>query len=148
MNEITELEATLSDALRAAAEEGSVGIQDLKDWRAEQRVSLTELKNMLNLLEAEQKLIHQKRKTEEEAELSQNQAREEKWLRKKAILIQQSVHQPQEEGPPEKRAEMPMQFQDPQSLPARPPLPQRRTCLLYTSPSPRDVSLSRMPSSA
>ena len=44
VNEITELEATLSDALRAAAEEGSVGIQDLKDWRAEQRVSLSELK--------------------------------------------------------------------------------------------------------
>ena len=28
------------------------------------------------------------------------------------------------------------------------PLPQNTTCLLYTSPSPRDATLSRMPSSA
>eukprot|EP00831_Metopus_contortus_P023613 TRINITY_DN20800_c0_g2_i1.p2 TRINITY_DN20800_c0_g2~~TRINITY_DN20800_c0_g2_i1.p2 ORF type:complete len:113 (-),score=31.52 TRINITY_DN20800_c0_g2_i1:97-435(-) len=28
------------------------------------------------------------------------------------------------------------------------PLPQRNSCLLYTSPSPRDLSTSRMPSSA
>ena len=31
---------------------------------------------------------------------------------------------------------------------ARVIVPARRTCLLYTSPSPRDATLSRMPSSA
>ena len=31
---------------------------------------------------------------------------------------------------------------------AIPPIGQRQSCLLYTSPSPRDATLSRMPSSA
>ena len=41
-------------------------------------------------------------------------------------------------------------YQQPQyqPVPGYPPQPQYPYCLLYTSPSPRDATLSRMPSSA
>ena len=47
----------------------------------------------------------------------------------------------------EARAMVAMNFSALADAPAHPPAP-RSSCLLYTSPSPRDATLSRMPSSA
>ena len=52
------------------------------------------------------------------------------------------------EGPPEAAPESPPVRLGGADARARPARGNGRTCLLYTSPSPRDATLSRMPSSA
>ena len=67
-------------------------------------------------------------------------ARGEQWMRKQA----------------QRRANQDGRARIPRSIECRPPSPDSRmqlrrhlkACLLYTSPSPRDATLSRMPSSA
>ena len=81
------MKSNLNNAIKTAARDGAVSIEEIKQWRTEKKTALYELMDMLSSSEHEKEILLRKRRTKEEEERKQ----EERWLQKRAELLQQNV---------------------------------------------------------